>query len=1118
MNHKPNKIAILLAFLLFVSFVLSVFNPSVLKGVQGLEDTEEPSGNIIDSVTGLGKDVYMAEARDPVLFFDGANYIYNTSFGVYTWFQPLYYYKFAFHNNSELVKRAYFVLQENSSGTWLPLLSYQDVTVVEAANDTFTVEYKVQKKVKGIDYIVANVSLSMVFRVADEPKISVHMVKHHWENTSLTNFRWLWIIGFAGGWKYWSDQTQKTNVDLTSFSQTSIGSFSEVHIAEQSDFNSSRNWLTCQWGKYHVVQAGKDVAFNEKGIAVVYPTDQLDVDPIIVASVSTNIATQYETQRKVFHNPSGLEYYYALFMNNTGGVEGNYWLYIYKSADGETWVPEDTLLSWSGAFHTPPLTAIDYGGASLDYNVNATHTIVHIVYSKSVYRPYYRRGAIPHGSSSITWETTHQFGWYDPPNENNRYRPAIVRGKTDGFLYVATRTYGDLMNTEYYYCNGRDTVGGRDDWSKVGSNPYLDVQDDGSYVYEGSRNDIQGDFKFDDPLMMGNQREIEVYAKTDTNDYFEVYVSGNDGSSWTYAGDIHPTLGYVWWSVDVTAILNTGAKLIAAEMYLKKKNTGSADVVYADCARLKILSTGIVDGYATKIIASNVTNPTSSADWGNETTIWESGDVTLSHKVFPTISSFQVGASVDVLVAASWYDEVVLTSRYSACEYSWNGSVFTRGNKQTWKSSGGYPQNSIAIDSNNMAHCAMKGMTNDGELRRWNMTVGWNEVGGVFDLSVGSLQTSIMNNPERIYLFYTTSFSASSKNLTVQSRLVTSTSFWSGREYINVTQDEDALTIKHFSTYQYFDSYNQTGLLYTTQRISAPYEVGFYKYPFQVQYELTFYFNSGGTLLVNGTITSNATATSYGENQVVNITAVPSAGYQFDNHTYDSSSTTSNPFYLTVTQAYIVWTYFNVTVVGIIDCNWIGVNNTVQGLATLFSSNWEDVNQTNGLSHSRFSTNNTGAWIYDAWTDVWYDSNWTRATKTLNDTAGLVIAFRWLINDTSGTEFNGTICFFTIQLEGAEWLQDLTAYPNWDVLLFTFLGIFFTALFLVQKSPVWGWISFGAWLIDGMVWLLINPVSYGVSLLFFAIAIIILILSLILQLERLKMQKKGLGEEMQSPV
>ena len=96
-----------------------------------------------------------------------------------------------------------------------------------------------------------------------------------------------------------------------------------------------------------------------------------------------------------------------------------------------------------------------------------------------------------------------------------------------------------------------------------------------------------------------------------------------------------------------------------------------------------------------------------------------------------------------------------------------------------------------------------------------------------------------------------------------------------------------------------------------------------------------------------------------------------------------------------------------------IDCQYIGVNNTLAGEPTLFSSEWSDIYEAEGLSHFMFSTNNTGAWANDTWSSSWRATYWADAEKTLNSTEDLTMAFRFYINNTAGDEYAGTICFLT---------------------------------------------------------------------------------------------------------
>lgn len=103
-----------------------------------------------------------------------------------------------------------------------------------------------------------------------------------------------------------------------------------------------------------------------------------------------------------------------------------------------------------------------------------------------------------------------------------------------------------------------------------------------------------------------------------------------------------------------------------------------------------------------------------------------------------------------------------------------------------------------------------------------------------------------------------------------------------------------------------------------------------------------------------------------------------------------------------------------------VDCQHIGVNNTISGEPTLFSSDWTDINASEGLSHFLFSTNNTGTWTNETWSNSWRDVVWADAIKTLNSTE-IICAFRFYINNTEGTVYASTICYFPTTTNGYSW-------------------------------------------------------------------------------------------------
>lgn len=100
-----------------------------------------------------------------------------------------------------------------------------------------------------------------------------------------------------------------------------------------------------------------------------------------------------------------------------------------------------------------------------------------------------------------------------------------------------------------------------------------------------------------------------------------------------------------------------------------------------------------------------------------------------------------------------------------------------------------------------------------------------------------------------------------------------------------------------------------------------------------------------------------------------------------------------------------------------VDCNFIGVNNTVVDEVIEFSSEWTDLNDSDGLSHYLFSSNMSEVWVNGSWLDLWV-GNWSVVSKTLNSTVGFVVAFKFFVNDSSGVEYVSTICFFTVSSKG----------------------------------------------------------------------------------------------------
>jgi hypothetical protein len=113
----------------------------------------------------------------------------------------------------------------------------------------------------------------------------------------------------------------------------------------------------------------------------------------------------------------------------------------------------------------------------------------------------------------------------------------------------------------------------RNDWQKIGVSPYLH-NTTVDYVRSAlvADQDI-GDFSFPDTAVVITDTINHVYLELETNrsatsfDLIDVYLF--DGASWYFMDSIDPPYGvWEWYEIDVSARLNTIAKINAAEVYL----------------------------------------------------------------------------------------------------------------------------------------------------------------------------------------------------------------------------------------------------------------------------------------------------------------------------------------------------------------------------------------------------------------------------------------------------------------------------------------------------------------------------------------------------------------------
>ena len=155
--------------------------------------------------------------------------------------------------------------------------------------------------------------------------------------------------------------------------------------------------------------------------------------PSTIVTTGQWCATYPSTQIKVFRNPRGLQYYYAIISEATG-------LRLYKSADGETWV-EVALLH-----------IISLNVASVELYDDGTQLIVYVAYGYDesgfgIHPIYYRRLRIPDDQS-------------DPIISNQQTVIAdgcnafpVIKRDRNGYVHIAyerNRTE-TIKGTDYYY-------------------------------------------------------------------------------------------------------------------------------------------------------------------------------------------------------------------------------------------------------------------------------------------------------------------------------------------------------------------------------------------------------------------------------------------------------------------------------------------------------------------------------------------------------------------------------------------------------------------------------------------------------------------------------------------
>jgi hypothetical protein len=153
------------------------------------------------------------------------------------------------------------------------------------------------------------------------------------------------------------------------------------------------------------------------------------------------------------------------------------------------------------------------------------------------------------------------------------------------------------MTTEEIYTDALD--GTYSEWAVLGSTPYLQNTDT-DYIRINLNAKTEGDWTF--PASDGsgtiNSVKLRFEAMVQAVNSYDATVYVWDGASWVNIGDLGiASTSYAWYEKDVSAILNTWAKINGAKVRLVSWVSGAAKYIYVRRLTRKVdYSAAIIGG------------------------------------------------------------------------------------------------------------------------------------------------------------------------------------------------------------------------------------------------------------------------------------------------------------------------------------------------------------------------------------------------------------------------------------------------------------------------------------------------------------------------------------------
>ena len=124
------------------------------------------------------------------------------------------------------------------------------------------------------------------------------------------------------------------------------------------------------------------------------------------------------------------------------------------------------------------------------------------------------------------------------------------------------------------YVNWRDQVNPSCGWQRIGATPYVDSEDyPYNYIRSNTPDQWTCEYRFEDTAQTGHPTHVDIQVRCKYeelgNDTFEVWVY--DGDSWNYVGDMTPTPGMQWQTIDVSAYFHEFSQVNGAKVRLRYK-------------------------------------------------------------------------------------------------------------------------------------------------------------------------------------------------------------------------------------------------------------------------------------------------------------------------------------------------------------------------------------------------------------------------------------------------------------------------------------------------------------------------------------------------------------------